>query len=274
MKLVPFNTRLKTARQMLKLTQAELAERAQMRRHRLADLEQGRRFPTPQEVARLTRALRLPPGALEATEPPSRAVSQAHRLFGSRLPDPKPERARPTWIRLLHASRCHRQLYLWLTKPVRQRTDYPLVRRFLREAVSDSRFEVLAWLHLLKHNLKTEWLAPLRCSFRTHPVFDGRSSGDLRWPALVGTDPFPVVLFPQLPLLVPGGPRRLDLLIGVRLSRKRTVWANGEVDGPLHDAADDAERTVQIALPRLEMGRQDILSPDFVDRLWQRLSEL
>lgn len=259
---------------MLKLTQEELAARARMKRTRLADLELGRRFPTPQEVTRLARALRLPPGVLEATEPPSRAVSQAHRLFGSRLPDPKPERARPTWIRLLHASRCHRELYLWLTRPVRQRTDYPLVRRFLREAVGDSRFEVLAWLHALKRGLKTEWLAPLRCSFRTHPVFDGRSSGDLRWPALVGIDPFPVVLFPQLPLLVPGGPRRLDLLIGARFSRKRTVWVNGEVDGPLHNAMDDAERTTQIALPRLELRRQDILSHDFVDRLWQRLAEL
>ncbi len=80
-------------------------------------------------------------------------------------------------------------------------------------------------------------------------------------------------MFPQLPVLAKGESFRLDLLIGVKLG-KRKFWVNGEVDGTAHDVTQDAQRAAKIDLPRVRLTAEDTLAPDCVERLIAQLTAL
>lgn len=276
MKLVPFTRTLKRLRLGLGLTQEQLAARTAMKHSRIVDLELGRRYPSREELRILALALHTAVNVLAddlvSPDHTSRA-GEIHRLFCPRVPPLKISRTRPTWIRLLHASRYHRDVYKPLVDGVRERPDYPSIALFLRQAVADSRYEVLVWLQCLNRQFFPEWISPTRCNYRSWPVFEDTAHGDLRWPCLVCTEPFPVVMFPQLPVLTRVEPWRMDLLIGVKLGTRK-FWVNGEVDGEMHDASQDGRRAQQIQLPRIKLEPQDVLAPDCVDRLLGRLQAL
>lgn len=253
--------------------QTELARRTSLKQSRIRDLELGRRQPNQTELRLLAAALHVPVRDL-AGEPVARSSSargtEFHKLFGSRRPELRARRDRPTWVRLLHASRHHRSLYLPLAQGIKQRPDYPAIQRYLREAVADSRYEVLLWMQCLNRQFGPARVSPLRCNFRAVPVFDEQATGDLLWPALVCRQPFPVILLPQLTVVARGEFCRLDLAIGARLGRRR-LWVNGEVDGEGHDPTGNERR---LGLPTLRLTPEDVLAQDAVDRLLARVLAL
>ena len=99
----------------------------------------------------------------------------------------------------------------------------------------------------------------------------GAVIGHRPWPVIVFQKPMLCAFFPQVSVQA-GRIYRMDFLACVRLGRS-VVFANIEVDALGHDSRFDRERAKAIGLPRVKLSAEDVLAPDFIERLFARLAE-
>lgn len=277
--------RLRQHRTRAGLTQADVASRSEVKRHRYSDFERCHVRPTRDEIGRIAKAL---------------GVDLGYLLRGSDWRAPGPESRRPgcsfhedcrwqplqdvpTAYYVKEALNTWRDWTIRFLGEIRKRKDLPLVRRFLREVACESKLEALLILALLARGARPIWDSPLAVGFREWPiVLRGRQAGDCLHPGLELDFPgLKVVIFFQVSMQVRKGWIRVDGLVAVREFGARTRWVVGEVDGPDHVEEKDRERQVRHELPEVRLGYEkfglhdpaDLLLQGLLDRLNLTVSE-
>ena len=87
-------------------------------------------------------------------------------------------------------------------------------------------------------------------------------------PALHWVQPeFECLLWPQITLL---NGLRVDLLVLLRVGRERSRWVVAEVDGPHHNATQDALRDKWVGIPVFRVSNQEVLGLVYAEALRQK----
>ncbi len=273
----PFHLRLKEARRNRGLTQQQLARAARVTRSQISHYECGRRAPTAAEVARLEHVLGV---KLGFSPPRPRGGWQSwrrSRLWERFRPDPGRyviERDRDNWVRLRAARSLDNQLYEDCLGRVIANHGRRGFKEFLTYAAGDSGYDMLSCLRLLAGESILSYVPIPRLGWSKLPIVQestGAVIGHRPWPVIVFQKPMLCALFPQVSVQA-GRIYRMDFLACVRLARG-VVFANVEVDALGHDSRFDRERTRAIGLPRVKLSAEDVLAPDFIERLFARLAE-
>lgn len=278
---MPFHLRLKHERRLRRWTQRELAGRSLLNRWLISHLEHRRRLPNREHVVRLAKAFGLRPDellgstSLRATPRPrpSWHRSKLWRRFAPRRGRYVLDRERDNWVRLRAARKGYRAQYdQWLPRAL-EHQGRDGFSEFLHFACCGSGLEMVSWLKLMTVGILS-YFSLMRLGWRRLPIIEEPSNdlvGDLLWPALVLEGPLLCALFPQVRVLTPDGPFRMDLLACVRVG-KSLIWVNIEVDGPYHRADRDERRRKFIGLPRVKLTEEDVCASDFIDRLFEKLA--
>lgn len=267
---------IRRARNILQLTQRELARLCETTRDLISKWECDARPIEDSAWRRLARALKLPFSLLHKLAVDITMGGEIASLLNPRRYAYSPPRDRKTAIRLLAFRRVDKSFFAELWQFLKNRDDWLRVRRFLLTAWADGRYEVEAWMRLLHYGLTAEWASPLRCGYRILPFVDPRDRryvGDCRMPALVAYGERPTVIFPQATLLAGNEVPRPDALVGMR-AHGRTRWCGYEIERKgLPSELDRRERSEQLRMPILYFTADDVRRPDFPETLLRRVYE-
>ena len=266
---------LRKARKTLKLLQRHVAAACGMTQRRLSDLERNVQQPFDHELPLLARKLKLDPDFLKELRLPAyRPTADLLDQFCGDRPEFRHPRDRDSSVRLAALRKEHYHEYYSVVPDLQARADRDQTRRFLCDVMSDSQFEMLAWMRILKEGMKAARLAPQRANFRALPVIDPatrRVVGDCPVPCLCGeVRGHQVLIFPQQSLLTPVGVRRPDALVGVR-TRHGAAWGAAEVDGAFKNLPEQDNRSQDLGMPVVRFTQKEVIAQEFAEHFWDRV---
>lgn len=254
--------RLKQHRIRLGLTQAELAKRVGISRHRLSDYENGRKLPGEKMRNQLAAQFPDAPDLLATVE---ELPVPVRRLFTRLEPWPRTPDYRKVWGRMRTV---HRAL-LQTLGPV----EVPLL--FESSIRCDSTYEPLCIVQLIHAGARPYVSSPNCIGFDLHPIVDdfNHSAGARLMPCVYWTIGnvhiliwFQVTLRPQQVLF------RVDMLLLVVVGRKR-FWFVVEVDGPAHNPYKDDLEKQQIGMEIIRVPGHHVTGLNFVEFLKAQLQQ-
>ena len=250
---------LKKRRDELKLGFAEVAERANLPKATLSDLEAGFYLPSEEVASKLAAVLQLPV-----------LPNRSQLLTGRQMKALGPQ------VKLNLKSPCQRPWLVLETRyarRLRQSKVSPHLLAWMKTVVTaDSAGECITYCDLGGAGARETFANPHRCGFLDLPCLDqdGRALGHRLLPALRWeVDGQPCVLWPQPWVMTAVGAFRLDYLV---LYQGR--WLNLEVDGPYHSAENDAYRQKATGLNTARICSRRVWAGEFVDFLLDELRKL
>jgi transcriptional regulator with XRE-family HTH domain len=265
--------KLRAARAMVGLNQAEIARRTQIDKRRLSQIELDKRDPTPEEVQRLA-GLGLWDNKTYAARRPTRCYTSE---WIQRPHAAKRHSSHPLSARIARARKTFGPMIERLLASLGQGKERAVRKDFLDNSCLDSAPELLFWLLLLAAGGRPRWLPPSRTGFRRLPILDPSTRqiiSDARFPCLESElDGLSLLAFPQLTVLARGRQYRLDGLLGLKVNRQK-VWINLEIDGLGHENRFDEERATNLGLPSIRLTSKELSSPDALRLLKERLTGL
>lgn len=242
-----------------KLTLTELANRVGVPKQTLSDIESGLYLPSPELARKLEKELKitgLPDTSHTMTEREMRSIFK-----------PRPFRFKPV------DQRCWGVLETRLQFQMRKlKLKQELLEWLKRHVPADSLTECLSYCCLLQAGATCIFANPHRLGFRRQPVLnsDGLALADELLPAFRWKiNDHPCILWPQVKVLTATGQFRLDYLV-----LYRGQWYNLEIDGPLHNAADDEYRRRSLGLPDVRISHKTVTALQFTTFLSNALTEL
>ncbi len=241
------------------LTLTDLASRIGVPKQTLSDIEAGLYLPSPEVARKLEKELKitgLPDTSQLLSDRESRAF---HR--------PRPFRLKPVDQRCWSVIETRLQFQLRKLKLQQELLDW-----LKRHVSADSVTECLSYCCLLKAGATRVFANPHRLGFQRQSVLnsDGLALSDellvaFRWKV----DDHPCLLWPQVKVLTGTGQFRLDYLI-----LYRGQWYNLEIDGPVHNAADDEYRRRALGMPDIRISHRTVTALQFTTCLSKALSDL
>lgn len=242
----------------LGLSQDRLAEITGIESRRLSDLEGGLCLPQPECALALGRALQVEGGVPHASQVLSRDVLR------------RMTRPRPFEFPTVNAEPWQRmgRRFGWLVGRIR--IDPEVAAWIQRCLECNSGQEGLSLLQLGAAGARPVIASAHACGYRGHGILDaqGNALGERMQPALHWVQPeLECVLWPQITLI---NGLRVDLLVLLRVGRERSRWVVAEVDGPHHNAAQDALRDKWVGIPVFRVSNREVLGLGYAEALRQK----
>lgn len=251
-----FHQHIKWKRQILGLSQSNLAINLRMSRARLSAIENGKRRPTSYEKLQLTEHLALHPSQHRRLR--IRPTGFTRKLLDAgrrQSPDCKPyfpPQDRSNYLRYKSAQRAFGPIVHKLTSRIIMRRDAELVAEWGERVASGSADECLYLLSQLASGGQPTLMSPYRLGHLPKPIVCPQHT------RLVGHRP--------IPCLVTGN-RYEFFQVSFATPRIYTVdvlyfeegWGLLEIDGTGHDSRFDQERTLALGLPVHRYTSKDVV---------------
>lgn len=262
----PFHHVLKDRREALGRTQVQVAQLADVDRHRYPKIERGEVAPRTHEVTSLSQFFELDRDLFAVRGP--NVEDRLLRTGANFRPRRKvffPPQDRSNNARFKAARSRHGKLVQRVVSRLRRRPDFSDLE-FLSEYIANgSGDESLFLLSLLLEGAQPCLLSPMVLGHLHHPIVDPRNR------SYVGNRPFPAFLLDG---------RAYFFQVSVATPRVYTVdvlkwdgeWSVIEIDGLGHDDRYDRERTESIGWPVIRLQEVDVVNRCRQAIGWQPLS--
>lgn len=272
------------------LNQTQFAQRTGIPRRRVSKLLAGKVLLKPIELARICRLYPLwarelrqaeaarprsgcKPGTGRRPLPGNRQLQRLVRAPRLHLAAQK-VKTRKFWPGL---KRAHPKLAALFRERISTRRDLPGCLRHLERTCCDSKFELAGVLHALAGGADLCEISTHRLGFTAHPTVDRETREPVGHRPKVGyllkREALRLLLLPQVSLQVKDGTVYTLDALALILQGRRRLWADFEVDGSGHRTSWEEERSAALGLPELRFTEEDLVDPDFLDRLWRRVEE-
>jgi DNA-binding XRE family transcriptional regulator len=265
--------RLKAARKMADMKQAQVARLTGISQSRLSALESGRRPCSVDEWLRLRACLPLGPLdlpeklVLPTPRPMWRATAPERTTSGQCAPS----------VREFAAKKSFGQLAVQAGAQAARLHNPALIAKFFSDAGLDSGHEHRFWTQLMAEGGAPCWFRPLKAGFEDLCVVQRETKknlSDRRLPCLdVAGKTWDWLLWPQVTIDARQAYYRLDALAKVQRNGE-SHWLNLEIDGEGHDSEFDHRRARHLGLPTVRLKRAELALPNAFKVLESKVADL